>query len=126
MLRSVENHLLTITEYKKGNENYTRSMYEDALDNTDVQLIERLLSWLQKRYGDMMAMVSSNSKVDELSPIHDYVGMFTFNQPAFLAECGMYQKAIQGCQVVVQYKLENTGYTIDQQIITTNEPPTGA
>jgi hypothetical protein len=124
MLRDIENGLKIITEYKKGSENYTRSMYESALDGIPVQLIERLYHWLQKRYADMSALISSASKVDESLPLNDYVGMYTFNQVAFMQEFGMYKQAIQGCEVLVQYKLENTQNVVTEPIITTNEPPT--
>jgi hypothetical protein len=99
-------------------------MYESALDGIPVQLIERLYHWLQKRYADMSALISSASKVDESLPLNDYVGMYTFNQVAFMQEFGMYKQAIQGCEVLVQYKLENTQNVVTEPIITTNEPPT--
>jgi hypothetical protein len=126
MLRGIESSLVVITEYKKNNPDYIRSMYEEALDNVNVQLMQRLLDWLIKRYGDMTEMIKSNKAVDSMSPIHDYIGMFTFNQPKFLSEYTMYAKAIEGCKVVVDYKLGLTQEIPTEQLLTSNEPPQGA
>lgn len=123
MLRQIENDLIIITEYKKENTDYVRSMYETALDEVNVQLMQRLLDWLVKRHGDMKQLIQSNKSIDAMSPIHDYVGMYTFDQSKFLSEYTMYEKAIIGCQAIIDYKIGLTQEIPTEQILTTNEPP---
>jgi hypothetical protein len=124
MLRTVEECLNVITEYKRGNLDYTRSMYESAVDGTHVQLVERLLDWLKKRYQDMTQFIASSGNAQGTAQIDDYAGMFTFNAQKFMAEYTMYKKAIVGCEVVVQYKNEQVVVNpVQTDLLTTNEPP---
>jgi hypothetical protein len=124
MLRYVEKCLLTVTEYKKGNPDYTKSMYENAIDGVHVQLIDRLLDWLKTRFADMTAM-SGNAQ----APLDDYKGMYTFNFEKFKEEYDMYANAIEGIAIVAQYKKEQMEKdsislnTTNEELITTNEPP---
>jgi hypothetical protein len=126
MLREVERNLFIVTEYKKGNPDYTRSMYESGLDGTDVTLIERLLAWLEKRYKDMTEMTTGDT-----APINDYAGMYKFNAGKFMEEYTMYAQAISGCKVVVDYKreqieqaiIEGKEVSVQPELFTSNEPP---
>jgi hypothetical protein len=108
MLDVMANDLMVITEYKKGNPDYSvTSMYESALDQVDVQVFIRLQDWLQKRYSDMTTMIKSGGDLHNLTPLSDYVGLVTFDQTKFTQEYAMYGYALEGVNTVIQYKLEN-------------------
>lgn len=108
MLEVIANDLMIITEYKKGNPDYSvTSMYESALDEIDVQVFIRLQDWLVKRYNDMKTMINSGGNLHDLTPLSEYVGLVTFDQTKFTQEYTMYAYAIEGTNTVIQYKLEN-------------------
>lgn len=106
MLRDVENGLFAITEYKKGNEEYTRSMYESYTESIEIQLAERLLDWMEKRYADMTNLIISSGNAQEPAPVDDYAGMFSFNIDKYMEEYNMYKIAIEGMKIVIRYKKE--------------------
>lgn len=106
MLNAVIGNLNTIIQYKQANPNFTQSMYENSLDQIGTIIFERLLGWLVYRQGEMARLISENGDPNNISPLHDYVGMFTFDQTKFQQEYQMYVTSLSGCQVVVDYKVE--------------------
>lgn len=106
MLRDAEEALYIVTQYKEGNTDYTRSMYEACIDGVDIQLMDRLLTWMEKRYSDMTELIVSSGNAQEPAPIDDYSGMFSFNIRMFSEEYEMYRLAIEGARVIVKFKEE--------------------
>lgn len=106
MLNQTISYINTIVEYKKGNQDFSQSMYENALDQVGSIIFERLLGWLVYREGEMSRLISENGDPNNLSPLHDYVGMFTFDQQRFMTEYNMYVTSLNGCQLVFDYKVE--------------------
>lgn len=107
LLRNVADLLNTITQYKSGNPNYSESMFQSALDNIPSIIFQRLLEWLNTRSIEMQHIINSNGDPNSVSPLQDYVGMFTFDTAKFQAEYMMYINALSGVQLIVDYKIEN-------------------
>lgn len=105
-LRGVADYLNTITQYKAGNPNFTESMYENALDSIPSIIFQRLLEWLNIRTIEMERIINSNGDPNNVSPLQDYVGMFTFDTNKFGAEYTMFTNALSGTQLIVSYKVE--------------------
>jgi hypothetical protein len=54
----------------------------------------------------MQHIINSNGDPNNVSPLQDYVGMFTFDTNKFSAEYTMYTNALSGVQLIVDYKIE--------------------
>lgn len=106
MLRVVEGYLSTITLYKQGDSNTTESMYQNALDSVPSIIWKRLLDWLNQRYTEMTNLIADNGDPNNISPLHDYIGMFTFDQNKFMEEYTMYGNSLTGVNTIVNYKVE--------------------
>jgi hypothetical protein len=106
LLRGVADYLNTMTQYKAGNPDYSESMFQNALDNIPVIIFQRLLDWLNTRSIEMQHIINSNGDPNNVSPLQDYVGMFTFDTNKFSAEYTMYTNALSGVQLIVDYKIE--------------------
>lgn len=106
MLQQVSGALDVIVQYKKGNPNYDVSMYQTALDGIPSIIFGRLLEWMNLIYAQMTQIVQSNGDPNNISPLADYVGMFTFDTNKFMTDYDMYANTIAGCQAVVEYKTE--------------------
>lgn len=106
MIQKCASDLNVIVQYKQGNPDYSQSMNESALDEIGSIIFQRLLDWLQKRYVDMANLIQQNGDPNNVSPLHDYVGMFTFDHEKFMTEFTMYENAINGVTTIVNYKVE--------------------
>lgn len=107
MLNQDVSYLDTVIQYKQGNPNFDQSMYEYALDQVGSIIFGRLLGWLAYTYEAMGKIISDNGDPNNVSPLSDYVGMFTFDSTKFINVYTIYENAVQGCQAVVDYKIEN-------------------
>lgn len=106
LLRGVADYMNTITQYKAGNPNFSESMFENALDSIPSIIFQRLLDWLNIRTVEMQHIINSNGDPNNISPLQDYVGMFTFDTNKFDYEYTMYMNALSGTQLIVSYKIE--------------------
>jgi hypothetical protein len=122
LLRSVADYMNTITQYKAGNPNYSESMFENALDNIPSAIFQRLLDWLNTRTIEMQHIINSNGDPNNVSPLQDYVGMFTFDTNKFGAEYTMYTNSLDGVKTVVDYKVEQE--SANSTTTTTTTAPT--
>lgn len=106
MLRSVADYLNTIVQYKAGDPNYTEAMFQNALDNVPSVIFQRLQDWLNIRAVEMQKIIDNNGDPNNVSPLQDYVGMFTFDTNKFSTEYTLYTNAQSGCSLVISYKVE--------------------
>ena len=106
LLRGVADYLNTMTQFKAGNQNFSESMFENALDNVPSIIFQRLETWLIQRTVGMQHIINSDGDPNNVSPLQDYVGMFTFDTNKFNIEYVMYTNALGGIRVVIEYKVE--------------------
>lgn len=95
-----------IIQYKHESDIVTRSMYELAVEQIPCIICKRLLDWMIKRKADMEGFFKNNSLDGDITPLPDYVGMFDFNEEAFMPEYTMYTEGVGGLEIVCQYKTE--------------------
>jgi hypothetical protein len=106
MLQTVDANLDAIVKFKQQDPNTSQSMYESSLDAIPSIIFGRLLDWVSFKYVQLMKIIEENGDPNNISPIQDYVGMFTFNQAKFMQDFNMFVNTMQGCQAVVNYKVE--------------------
>lgn len=107
MLNQDVSYMNTIIQYKQGNTSFDSSMYEYALDQIGSIIFNRLLGWLAYTHDSMDKVINDNGDTNNASPLSDYIGMFTFDSTKFMNEYTVIGNAVQGCQAVVDYKVEN-------------------
>lgn len=95
-----------IYQYKMGTEGYTRSQEQLAIEYIPVSVLLRLIKWMETKRDHMLDFISAGDVNKEISPLEDYINMFTFNQEKFEEDLAMYTNSIAGVQTIIQYKKE--------------------
>jgi hypothetical protein len=125
-LRQAEKDLRTITDFKIGSPDVTRTQHDVAIENIPVQLTLRLEVWMNKRISDMKEVVNQGSSQSYNAPIDDYASLYTFNTSKFMDELNMYTSSQEGISVVNQYKNERLEDTSTSTVELFSDPTTEA